>query len=200
MNYIELSSENAEKDTLRLAEMISGSYSPDAVVFVSKGAYKIGAELGKYFDVPVLEIFAERKMNALKQLCSPFLRLIPSKLKHKLRSMEVSGNSHKKNSERKVHWGKIPQNAENADFRRILLADDSCDTGSTFVQCAEEIKKRYPSAEIKTAALNVFSDSENIIHTDFCIYRDCLISGPWSNDSAEHKDFLKGYNRYISEK
>ena len=51
MNYIELSSENAEKDILRLAEMISGSYSPDAVVFVSPiYYYDINAQLKTAID------------------------------------------------------------------------------------------------------------------------------------------------------
>lgn len=194
MNFIELSSENASRETKKLADIISRQYTPDAVVFVARGAYRIGLELGEYFNVPVFEIFAERKNSALKKLAAPVLRILPRKLKFTLRNMEIKKGTYEKDTDRNVFWGKIPEEADRCSFKNILLVDDSCDTGSTFTQCVGEIRKKFPEAVIKTAAINVFSCSKRIFNTDFYIYTDHIISGPWSNDSPEHKAFICGYN------
>lgn len=194
MNFIELSAENASRETKKLADIIRQQYTPDAVVFVAKGAYRIGLELGEIFDVPVLEIFAERKHSALKRFAAPLLQILPRKLKFIMRNMEIKKGTHKNEPDRNVFWGKIPEEARDISFKNILLVDDSCDTGNTFIQCIVEIRKQFPEAEIKTAAINVFSASQRIFNTDFYIYTDHIISGPWSNDSPEHKAFICGYN------
>ncbi|MBP0958275.1 MAG: phosphoribosyltransferase [Oscillospiraceae bacterium] len=194
MNFIELSSENASRETKKLADIIRQQYAPDAVVFVAKGAYRMGLELGELFDVPVLEIFAERKHSRLKRLAAPILQILPKKLKALLRAMEINNGTHIKAPDRTVFWGKIPEKACDIGFKKILLVDDSCDTGNTFFQCIGKIRERFPDAEIKTAAINVFSDSKKNISTDFYIYTDYIISGPWSNDSPEHEAFISGYN------
>lgn len=195
MHYLELSTENSKKHAIELAEKINGTYDPEVVVFVSKGAYQIGLDIGEYFSVPVMEIFAKREKGKIKQLMSPMLKIIPSKLKKLLRELEVTKSIHKKNPKRNVHWGYIPEECVGKNFSRILLVDDSCDTGNTFRQCVDEIRRKYPHSEVKTAAINVFKDSFLIFKTDFYIYMEYLLSGPWSNDSNEHKDFTKNYIR-----
>ena len=193
MEYIELSLEKSRKVTIELAEKIKKDYIPEVVVFVAKGAYQIGLDIGNYFDVPVLEIFAERHGGSLKKFLSPILKIIPRRIKSCLRKIEVNSGFHKKNIDRNVYWGYIPKECHNRKFKRILLVDDSCDTGKTFAQCFSKIKDQFPDAEIKTAALNVFSDSFSVIRTNYYIYLDCMLSGPWSNDSKEHKAFIDNY-------
>lgn len=193
MNYLELSAENAKKETIKLAEIIGKDFTPDSVIFISKGAYQIGLDLGNYFNVPVLEIFAERKANKLKSMLSPILKIIPSKIKFFLRKYEVKIGIHKNNTDRDVHWGYVPPEYQNINFEKILLVDDSCDTGNSFIQCIQEIHNKYLNAEIKTAAINVFSSSFDVINTDYYLHKDCTISGPWSKDSKENKEFVKHY-------
>jgi len=193
MNYIELSKEDAHNETIRLAKKIQADFSPDLVVFVATGAYQIGMDLGDFFHVPVMEIFAKRKSNKLKQFISPFLKCIPSGLKKRLRAFEIKSDVHASHSDRNVYWGRIPVGIAEKEFKNIILADDACDTGNTFKQCVEIIKCTYPQASIKAAAINVFSDSFSVFHTDFYLYKDYMISGPWSNDSAGHSLFLKEY-------
>lgn len=194
MNYIELSKESAHRETLRLAEKIKADFVPDAVVFVAKGAYQIGLDIGEFFCVPVMEIFAERKSNQLKKVFSPILKCFPSKLKKALRSFEIKSDVHSAHSDRNVYWGYIPPEAADKEFRNIILVDDACDTGNTFKQCVDMIKHTYPQANVKTAAINVFSSSLLIFKTDYFLYRDCMLSGPWSNDSLEHSKFILEYN------
>ena len=194
MNYIELSKESAHKESLRLAEKIKADFIPDAVVFVAKGAYQIGLDIGEFFGIPVIEIFAERQSNKIKKLFSPLLKCFPSNLKKLLRSFEIKSDVHSAHAARNVYWGHIPAKAANGVFKNIILVDDACDTGNTFKQCVDMIKNTYPKANVKTAVINVFSASFLIFKTDYFLYKDCMISGPWSNDSLEHSEFIAGYN------
>lgn len=196
MEYIEYSKENACKEAIHLAETVKKDYTPDLVVFVSKGAYQIGLDMGSFFDVPVSEIFAERRGGRLKKIVSPLLKVLPSGLKRRLRAAEIKSGKHKTVQERNVYWGYISEAASEKKAERILLVDDSCDTGNTFIGCVKKIKEKYPGAEIRTAAINVFSSSFDVIKTDYYLHKDCMLSGPWSNDSSEHGDFISGYNKY----
>lgn len=196
MEYIEFSKKNACEEAIRLAETIKKEYTPDLIVFVSKGAYRIGLDMGRYFDVPVSEIFAERKGGKLKRLISPLMKVMPSGLKKMLRAAEVKSRVHSSDGERNVYWGYVSDEVSEKNVKRILLVDDSCDTGNTFKHCIEKIKEKYREAEIRTAAINVFSSSFAMIKTDYYLHRDCMLSGPWSNDSPEHGDFINEYNKY----
>jgi hypoxanthine phosphoribosyltransferase len=196
MNYIELSREDAQKEAKRLAELIKNDFEPNAVVFVAKGAYQIGLDIGEFFHIPVMEIFAERKANRIKRVISPLLKCLPSKWKRMLRAFEVNSNVHVSQCERNVYWGDIPPSASGKDFKNIILVDDSSDTGNTFKQCVDVIRHTYPHADVKTAAINVFEVSFAVFKTDFFLYKDCMISGPWSNDSIDHNYFLDDYKKY----
>ncbi|MGN0666925.1 MAG: phosphoribosyltransferase family protein [Huintestinicola sp.] len=204
MEFLELSAESSAKAANELAEAVSKDFSPDAVVFVARGAYTLGLEAGRYFGVPVYEIFAERKGGGFKNKLRPLLRVIPSSVKAFLRSREISSGSHAKNSERNVYWGHPPLNAPDdlreEDIRRVLLIDDACDTGNTLSQCVRYISERFAGAEIRTAVLTAFDTSRDVFSADYCLYRNVMISGPWSNDSELHEEFINGYYEYFGPK
>ena len=49
-------------------------------------------------------------------------------------------------------------------------------------------------------AFLVFGDkSEDVIKTDFALYRNTVIKTPMSKDSKEYKDFMKIYNEETEE-
>lgn len=197
MNYLELSTEDVRNESIKLADIVSKDYNPDVIIFVSKGAFQIGLAIGGYYNVPVVEIFAKRNNGKLKEIASPFLKIIPSSIKRKLRNIELNSNIHSRDDERHVCWGYIPDGIDLSSFKRVLLVDDSCDTGNTFARCTEEIKKRCPFAIIKTAVLNVFEKSKALFKTDYFLYSEYIIQGPWSNDSKEHKKFLESYKKFF---
>ena len=131
----------------------------------------------------------------MKKIVSPFLKLIPKKIKMYLRNKEVKSNIHDKNYQRKViydaeKWSKY-KNCKN-----IILVDDSVDTGYSIKACKEKIEKFFPNSDIKVAAFNCFEKSRNVITTDYNIYKETMINGPWSNDSKYHKEFLEVYNNW----
>lgn len=191
MNYLELSEKSTREESRKLAQKIENSFTPEIVIFVAKGAYYIGDEIAKYFNVPLIEVKAERQKGNLKKIIAPLLKIIPSLIKKVLREFEVKSNTHKKNSERKVTFEEKDLK-ELLKYKRVLLVDDSIDTGNTIKQIVDYLKKY--ELEIKVAGINVFSMSEEVIKLDYYNYKDTLLNGPWSNDSKYYKKFIGDYN------
>ena len=74
-----------------------------------------------------------------------------------------------------------------------MLVDDSVDTGYS-IKCAKEvIEKYFNKAEVRVAALNYFDKSEKIVVTNYYLYNEKMLLGPWSNDSSENKKYLQEY-------
>lgn len=196
MNYVELSSKDVENKTAELYnKILSTDYKFDLVIFIAKGSYTIGKKLSELGNCPLLEIKATRKGNKLKKIISPFLKLIPKKIKMYLRNKEVKSNVHEKNIERNVIYN-IEKWSKYKECKNIILVDDSVDTGYSIKACKEEIERFFPNSNIKVAAFNYFEKSENIIKVNYSIYKEMMMNGPWSNDSKYHKEFLKEYDNW----
>lgn len=193
MNYLELSEKSTREESKKLAQKIENSFTPEIVIFVAKGAYYIGDEIAKYFNVPLIEVKAERQKGKLKKIIAPLLKIIPSSIKKVLREFEVKSNTHNKNSERKVTFEEKDLK-ELLKYKRVLLVDDSIDTGNTIKQIVDYLKKY--ELEIKVAGINIFSMSEEVVKIDYYNYRDTLLNGPWSNDSKYYKRFIDDYKKY----
>lgn len=195
VNYVELSIKKLEEENKKLYNLIKKDYSYDCVIFVAKGSYLIGRDLAKYNDTPLLEIRAKRRGGKIKKIISPLLQFIPKKMKLKLRSKEVNSNYHDENSERFVVYDELIY-SNYKKIKKILLVDDSIDTGNTLKAVLRNLKDYFKDAEIKVAALNVFDKSKRLVNTDFTLYENTILIGPWSNDSKEHSKYNKMYEEW----
>lgn len=193
MKYLELSEKNVRDESLKLAKKIEKEFTPEIVIFVARGSFYIGDEISKYFNVSLIEIKAVREKNKLKELVSPILKLIPRKIKQILREMEISSNTHKKVSKRNVEMEERYLK-ELLKYKKVLLVDDSIDTGNTIVEILNYLKKY--DLKIKTAGLNVFDMSKEIIKIDFYNYENTLLNGPWSKDSKYYRKFMEDYREW----
>ena len=197
MNYIELSKESLKKEVKKLYDKVKKNYEYDCVVFIAKGAFLIGKDLAYYQNVPLLEVFATRKGNKFKKILRPLLKAIPRKIKKTLREKEVTSSYHQDHSKRFVSFDeeiwKLYRNS-----KRILLVDDSVDTGNTIQSVYENIKEYFSNSEIKIACLNMFEKSKCKCKIDYYLYENSLINGPWSNDSKEYKNFYNEYQLWHS--
>lgn len=195
MELVELSLKSSEEVSLKLAKKINEDYDYDLVIFIAKGSYLIGKTIADYKNVPLLEIKAVRQGNSLKGKLKNVLKILPKPVKKVLRNIEVKSGIHTKNVSRKIEYNERNWN-KYLDKKRIVLVDDSVDTGNSMKQCAATIKKYFKASEVKIAALNFLEKSKQVIAVDFALYNDKLLEGPWSNDSKENEQFIMEYSKY----
>ena len=195
MESIELSLKSSKVESKRLAEKICKEYKYDLVIFIAKGSYTIGKELADFNKCKLIEIRATRQGNSIKEKLNKVLNILPKKVKKVLRNIEFKSNIHEKIIERKISYDeKIWQ--QYTECKKIILVDDSVDTGHSMKQCKEVVEQYFKNSEIKLAALNVFSKSEKVVHVNYYLYKDKLLEGPWSNDSKENDKFVQLYKEY----
>lgn len=196
MNYLELSIESLRKENQKLYEIIKkDNYDYDLVIFIAKGSYLIGKDLSEFNKCNLIEIFATRNGNKLKNSIKTILKNLPSCIKKNLRQIEVKSGIHKKKAKRRVAFnGNIWKKYKNAN--KILLVDDSVDTGNSINLTRSTIEKFFEDAEIRVAALNAFDEGLRNAHVDYYLYTNTMLSGPWSDDSKENKEYLKEYYRW----
>ena len=190
MNYIELSIENVKKQCKELYSKIIKDYSYDLVIFIAKGSYIIGAELSSLANVPLLEIYATRKGGKLKKILKPFIKLIPKKILISLRKKEMNSDYHEKNENRHVSFDENKYSSYR-NVKRILLVDDSIDSGNSIVETKKVLQEYFSTSEIRVAVFNVMEKS--IIKPEYYLYLNTMICGPWSNDSKENTLHNKMY-------
>ena len=188
MNYLELSIENVEDKCRELYKKIDYDY--DLVIFIAKGSYIIGRELSKFNNVPLLEIFATRKGSKLKKIVKPLLKFVPKEILILLRKKEMSSTYHETNNDRNVSFDDT-KFSSYLDNKRILLVDDSIDSGNSIILTKKAIVDYFKNAEVKVAVFNVMDKST--IRPDYTLYNNMMICGPWSNDSKYNKKYNKLY-------
>lgn len=198
MDYIELSAKDVKEKSIDLAKVIKKDYIPDVVIFIAKGAHPIGYEISKFFSVPLLEIFAKRKIGRVKKIIIPFLKWVPNRIKKTLRKKEVTMNIHEKNIQRNTYFNEEEWKKCN-NAKKILIVDDSSDTGNTIMQVKKCVEQYFRDASIKIATFNIFLKSQELVKVDYHIFEDTMICGPWSNDSKYYKEFLSNYKKWKSE-
>ena len=192
MNYQELSIKKLEKENKKLFSLVKKKYDFDCIIFIAKGAFLIGKSLSDLAGVPLLEIFATRKGGKLKKTLNPILKIIPEKLKIYLRKKEMNSNVHTKNSDREIKYD-TEKWEKHKKAKRILIVDDSIDTGYSALLVKEAISKFFSKSDVKFAVINYFDKAKDVFEPDFYLYKNTMIKGPWSNDSKENKEFLKKY-------
>ena len=180
MDCIELSLSDLREKSYELAEVVKSSYQPDMILFIAKGGYLIGRYIGERIGAPIVPVYAERQASGLKKLVSPLLKILPQFVKLFLRKMEVKSGVHNTIKERQVSFPGCNGEAGLYENKRLLIVDDSVDTGGSIVSVINELNKmRLPEY------YNLFSNT--------------IMITPMSNDSKEHSQFIKMYNMYLVE-
>lgn len=199
MKCIELSKKDLEVQCKDWAEKIKKEYQPDLIVYVAKAGYLIARPMKNVFDVPLVGISATREGNSLKEIVGPLVSLLPNFVRNFLISMELKSNTHDRNTERKIRFHQSLENIHQDSIQKIIVVDDSVDTGHSMKQVVDAISNKMNHVQIKVAGLNVWDKSEDVIKTDFALYRNTVIKTPMSKDSKEYKDFMKIYNEETEE-
>jgi hypoxanthine phosphoribosyltransferase len=198
VEYLELSLENIRNYSRQIAKSVESWGKPDLVIFIASGGYLIGNELACYFQTPLLKISATRKVHLFKKILSPFLKLLHSKIKMVLRKWEAQSNYHDRYKERDISFNSDIW-LKYKDSKKILVVDDSVDTGNTMRAVKETVSSFFINTEkeIKYLAFNYFSMCSPETKPDFYLWVDTMLNAPWSSDSKENRIFLEEYQKYV---
>lgn len=194
MEYIELSIEDTKEKCAKLYDDIKKEYNYDLVIFIAKGSFLIGEELAKLNNVDMLEIFATRRGNKLKKYLKKSIKFIPKKVLIYFRKKEMNNDYHEKNSDRNIKYDKNLY-SKYRKKRRILLVDDSIDSGNTIILVKKELENYFVDSQIRIAVFNTMSKSGFI--PDYSIYKNTMICGPWSMDSKYNKVHMEKYKEWV---
>ncbi len=193
MDYIEMTVKEVKTNCRTLSEEIYKSgFRPELVIFIARGAFQIGKIISENFKCPLAEIRCSRNGGKSKDFLAPVLKCIPAGIKAKLREKEMNKNLKSGDGARTTEFN-VSSWSRFDGAKKILLVDDSIDSGYSMRAAYDCITEYFDGAEVKVAVINEFDGAEKIIKADYCLLRNKLISGPWSNDSPEHRRFLRRY-------
>ena len=77
--------------------------------------------------------------------------------------------------------------------KRILLVDDSADTGASLAVAQELLVCLYPNSEIRIAVINAFSRAQESLRIDWLLHSSRLLCLPSSKDHSEYSKFMDLY-------
>lgn len=200
MQHLELSRKALEEQCSTWANNIKEVYQPDLIIYIARGGYLIGKQMKEVFQVPMIGVSTVRDGNGLKEKIGPLVAVLPNCIRNLLISIEMKSNKHAKNTERKVRFLKGVEDVKDKDIQKILVAEDSVDTGNSLQQAIKTIRTVFPDAEIKVASLNVWDKSKSIAHVDYALYENTIIKSPMSKDSKEYKEFRETYRKEVDER
>lgn len=197
MKCITLSIENLNRKTKKWAREILSEYSPDMIIYVAKAGFLIGKGFSETMECPMIGVETVReKGNGLKSQIAPLIGKLPLFVRNMLITIELKSGVHKKNDYRKVNMLDEISQLETTKINKILVVDDSIDTGNSILAVKDYISTIFRNAEIRVAGLNVWDMSKEKVFTDYALYKNTIIKAPMSKDSKEYDVFMKMYNNY----
>ena len=187
MDYIDLSMTELYKICRKWCRDIQEEYSPHLVIYIARGGYIIGRAMEAGFRVPLLGIEARR---------SGLLSILPRRICNSLRKKEIHSGVHKKRQTRHIEFHQEINHIHQPEaIKKILVVDDSIDTGHSMKQVVDFVRQHFTKAEIRIFVLNEMTGQEPIIKADYTLFRNTIMRTPMSSDSREYYKFLKLYKR-----
>lgn len=192
MQYFELSMQETTDWAVLLAKQVAIDFQPDCVAYLAKGGYIPGMAISRALNAPPLELRKSRSTNGYKR--TTVLLKLPRLLKRMLREVEIRLRlvlpRGSKTPEPAVISSRYPI---PSGVERILLVDDSLDTGESLSEGIKVLSAFFPGVKVKTAVLNEFSSRGNQLHADWALKRQSLLSLPSSRDNQEYEAFCALY-------
>lgn len=188
--------EDVQKDCKEWADKIAGQYIPDLIIFIAKSGYLFAEPMAECFGCRMAGITAKRPASNTKDGLKGIIRLVPEKILLRLLSSAFMYKFHEKKQERSIEISAGYRLEKNNAHKKILIVDDSVDTGWTLLLVKKEVEKDFPSAIVKTAGYSVIEYSKQRISVDFHRYENMVILTATSRNSDEYDKFITQYEEW----
>ena len=187
------------EDCRKCAEEISESYRPDIIIFIAKSGFLMAKPMAEYFHCEMADVTVKRPGDEKKDLIRKIFHYVPKFLLFAVLKSKFMYSFNDKHTERIFIPGMKFQRINLRDYKRILIVDDSADTGLSLLKAKQEIQRLAPDSEIKIFCYCVISLSEKRIDVDYFKYRDTIVISGTSRYSPEHEAFLDELERWKNE-
>lgn len=177
---------------VELAKKVKQGYQPEVIVGIATGGQFVAQILSEQMNIPLVVVKKQRPMTKVKNkirldiilkklpyVVSDFLRVLETKFNESRYEKNKSNISY---SEVSVEWIK-GSFAFLSSFNKILIVDDSIDSGKTLYLVKQFIKNNLDSkVEIKIAVLNQ-TFKNPLVNPDFFLDKNVIYRFPWSKDT-----------------
>ncbi len=194
MNKIKVISrekKDIELDCTEWAKEIGHNYKPDLIVFIAKSGFLFAKPLVEYFDIPMVDISISRSGNHGKDTIRKWIPRIPRWLLSLLLSCKANYGYQEKNNKRDVIISERFKSLDWKCYKKILIVDDSTDTGWSLLEAKRVVKQYSKDSEIKTLSYCVIDISKKRVNVDFFRYKNMIVVSATSRYSKENGEFLK---------
>ena len=185
-----------QEDCTKWAAEIAQSFRPDIVVFIAKSGFLFAEPIAQYFGCTMADVTVKRPGDKARDSLKKIFRFVPKFVWSAYVRMSLGYND--KHTERLFIPGRKFQAINLADYRNILLVDDSADTGSSIIKAVDELRKFAPDSVIKTCCYCVISLSMKRVRVDYFRHMDTVIFTGTSRYSEEYPEFLRRLKEWES--
>lgn len=182
------------------AKEIGESYKPDLIVFIAKSGFLFAKPIADYFDCAMVDILVSRPASKTKDKLKKIIEIIPNIIILNILKMPIMYKFNEKKKERNIKISERYKSEKQKIHRKILIVDDSVDTGWTLQCVYKVVSDNFPNAIVKTAAYTVIDYSKDRVSVDYFRYRNTIVLTATSRKSNQYNKFLEQYEVWMAEK
>lgn len=181
MKVMTLDTDGLAASGARLQMLVGETYNPDLVVGIARGGAYVAQNM--FAAVRHVSVTCRRPSSSRKDSHGALLALVrrlPLWMRDTMRRIEARWLAGNGDPGREVTAGAdVWQTVAGAGC--ILVVDDAVDSGHSLKAVVEEIRRRNPSAEIRSAVVTVTTVAP-VMPPDYTLYSQILLRFPWSGD------------------
>jgi len=193
MKVINLLNQDFHLACERLALKVLECFCPDIIIGVLTGGGMVGREAMPTFEsrcgCRYGEVKLQRGGTRIKEALkiNRILRLLPEGMLNFMRVLEAEFLEFKANFTKPDRSGRLSIDEEircmlKTKGKRVLIIDDTMDTGWTLKIIKDWLEANFPGNEIKIAVIST-THRHSVAKADFQLYDRTLIRFPWAHDA-----------------
>jgi len=191
MKILDLSNQiDFQKECGKLKDLVEANIVPDFIIGIATGGEHVTKAMNFRPEAKISIIMRQRSSTKTKSSLGfkSILPLLPMSIKNILRKLEILIREtyfiyfSAKPEEREVIFiSGHPLNLN--DDSTVLIIDDAIDTGATFIDACNYVRRINKKAKIYSAALSR-TFKKPAFEVDYILHNRTLIRGPWALDAT----------------
>ncbi len=185
-----------EEDTRQWAKEIEMTYKPDLIIFIAKSGFLFAKPLADFFCCDMVDIQVSRLSNKRMDILKKLIPAIPNGFLAFYLKYKVSRKNYMDNNTRDVITNPRFDNCDFNKYERIMIVDDSVDTGWSLLKVTNLLDEKGQKSKYKVASYCVLEMALKNVSVDYYRYIDKIVITATSRYSREYQDFVDAYEKW----